>query len=576
MKNDFIKQNKEKFKTYFFNIRSNLETFGRAILVPVTVIPLLALIAAIGYTGQAILAAKYVGTNKPPAALELTINAIKDLGMIAITNIDFLVAVGLAAGLARSEKVSAALSGLMAYAAMHLATALILKVIYTDPAKATIIVDGVSKQIKDIFGLKQRFGVLSFQYSAFGGMLAGLLGYLIHKYTYKLKFPEVLSFFGGPKFSPVAATLAGWLFGLLLGYIWIYLNKGLFYSGQGLKKLGAFSPFLYYSLNRALIPFGLHQVLNFFIYYTPVGGQWTDPSGNQITGIINISLSKLAFQEIITAKDTWATNGVFVNNMFSLTGAALAMFFVMPKANRKVYGSSIISAATVSFLSGVTEPIEFTFLFVAPVLYIFHAIFAGLQNMLMYVFNFASVTTRGSGIITWLIVNPINFKLISNVWGTLVLGPIFGAIYFVVFYFMIKKFNYKTPGRQEGGLTHLVTKKEYKELKNKKEDIELEQELKEIQKLEANQTSSKKEVYDEEFLNNIIEGCGGAENIKIMANCVTRLRVTMYDKTKFNKEIVNKTKPYGYKEIGDQVQIIYGPKVTNIATLVREKLGVES
>ncbi|MBY7704945.1 PTS transporter subunit EIIC [Vibrio harveyi] len=209
MKNDFIKQNKEKFKTYFFNIRSNLETFGRAILVPVTVIPLLALIAAIGYTGQAILAAKYVGTNKPPVALELTINAIKDLGMIAITNIDFLVAVGLAAGLARSEKVSAALSGLMAYAAIHLATALILKVIYTDPAKATIIVDGVSKQIKDIFGLKQRFGVLSFQYSAFGGMLAGLLGYLIHKYTYKLKFPELLSFFGGPKFSPVAATLAG-------------------------------------------------------------------------------------------------------------------------------------------------------------------------------------------------------------------------------------------------------------------------------------------------------------------------------------------------------------------------------
>ncbi|UVO24669.1 PTS transporter subunit EIIC [Mycoplasma capricolum subsp. capripneumoniae] len=144
--------------------------------------------------------------------------------------------------------------------------------------------------------------------------------------------------------------------------------------------------------------------------------------------------------------------------MFSLTGAALAMFFVIPKANRKVYGSSIISAAIVSFLSGVTEPIEFTFLFVAPLLYVFHALFAGLQNMLMYLFNFGSVRTRGSVIITWLIINPINYKLISNVWGTMVLGPIVGVIYFAVFYFMIKKFDYKTPGRQEGGLTHLVSK----------------------------------------------------------------------------------------------------------------------
>ncbi|WP_434328594.1 PTS transporter subunit EIIC [Mycoplasma capricolum subsp. capricolum] len=570
MEDNFQKKNQSRLKYLFINIRSNLETFGRAILVPVTVIPLLALIGAIGYTGQAILAQTYPkGIAKPPVGLALAIDAIKDLGMIAITNIDFLVAIGLAAGLAKSEKVSAALSGLMAYAAMHLATALILKIVYGDPSKTEIVFEGVKKTVKDVFGLKIRFGVLSFQYSAFGGMLAGLLGYTIHKYTYKLKFPEVLSFFGGPKFSPVASTLVGWVFGLGLGYIWVYISKGLTYSGNSLQKLGAFSPFLYYSLNRALIPFGLHQVLNFFIYYTPVGAQWIDPNGNQITGILNVSLAKLAFQEKITVQDTWATNGVFVNNMFSLTGAALAMFFVIPKANRKVYGSSIISASIVSFLSGVTEPIEFTFLFVAPLLYVFHALFAGLQNMLMYLFNFGSVTTRDSGIITWLIVNPINYKLISNVWGTLVLGPIVGVIYFAVFYFMIKKFDYKTPGRQEGGLTHLVSKKEYKELQKEKREIE---------KLEAesDKKESKKDEINDEFINNIIKGCGGAENIKIMANCVTRLRVTMHDISKFDKSIVDKTKPYGYKEIGNQVQIIYGPKVTNIATLVREKLGVES
>ncbi|WFQ91388.1 PTS sugar transporter subunit IIC [Mycoplasma feriruminatoris] len=565
------KFSKDGFKSVLSAFRAALEQFGRAILVPVTVIPLLALIAAVGYTGQAIIAQVFPeGSSKvAPKELVLAIGAIKDLGMIAVTNIDFLVAVGLAAGLAKSEKVSAALSGLMAYAAIHLATALILKIVYGDLSKTKIMVEGVEKNIKDIFGLKERFGVLSFQYSAFGGMLAGLLGYIIHKYTYKLKFPEVLSFFGGPKFSPVAATLAGWLFGLLLGYIWVYVSKGLYASGEGLRKLGAFSPFLYASAERALLPFGIHHVLNFFVYYTPVGAKWTNPSGNDVQGVLIVPLAKLAANQPISARlDTWAVNGTFVTKVFSLSGATLAMFFVIPKANRKVYGSAIISAGAVSTLSGITEPIEFTFLFVAPVLYVIHIFLTGFQNMIMYLLNFGSVTTRGSGIITWLIVNPANFRLIENVWGTWVVGPVMAGIYFAIFYFMIKKFDYKTPGRQEGGLTHFVTKKEFKELQKEK---------KELEKLESetNQKESKSEINDE-FINNIIVGCGGKDNIKIMANCVTRLRVTMYDVKKFDKSIVDKTKPYGYKEIGNQVQIIYGPKVTNIATLVREKLGVES
>ncbi|AOQ22412.1 hypothetical protein M1601_04080 [Mycoplasma capricolum subsp. capripneumoniae M1601] len=206
---------KINFKSKFTSIIASLENFGRAILVPVTVIPILALIASIGYSGQAILSSIYTNT-KPPTAVSIIVNAIKDLGMIAITNIDFLVAIGLAAGLAKSEKVSAALSGLMAYAAIHLATNLMLKIV--DPAML---------EEPNLYGLKIRFGVMSFQYSAFGGMIAGIVGYLVHKHTYKLKFPEVLSFFGGPKFSPVASTLVGWVIGLYLGFIWTYINTGL-------------------------------------------------------------------------------------------------------------------------------------------------------------------------------------------------------------------------------------------------------------------------------------------------------------------------------------------------------------
>lgn len=184
---------KINFKTSLFRFRASLESFGRAILVPVTVIPLLALIGSIGYAGQAI--ATQAGTYE--GGVKIAFDAIKNIGMIAISNIDFLVAIGLAAGLAKTEKVSAALSGLMAYAALHFAANLMLQVVYPE----------MLKDAKE-YGLITRFGVVSFQYSAFGGMVAGVLGFYIHKKTYKLKFPEFLSFFGGPRFSPVVSTLS--------------------------------------------------------------------------------------------------------------------------------------------------------------------------------------------------------------------------------------------------------------------------------------------------------------------------------------------------------------------------------
>ncbi|WFQ93091.1 PTS transporter subunit EIIC [Mycoplasma feriruminatoris] len=542
---------KINFKSKFSSIRAILENFGRAILVPVTVIPILALIASIGYSGQAILASVYTNT-KPPTWLSITVNAIKDLGMIAISNIDFLVAIGLAAGLAKSEKVSAALSGLMAYASIHLATNLMLK-----------IVDPHMLEEPNLYGLKLRFGVMSFQYSAFGGMIAGIVGYLVHKHTYKLKFPEVLSFFGGPKFSPVASTLIGWVVGLYLGFIWTYINTGLKEIGNTWSKLNAFAPFLYGTTNRALNPFGLHHVVNYFLYYTEVGTSWTDKDGKLITGIYAVAIAKLGENVKLTAKDTWIINGTFPTNIFSLTGAALAMYFAIPKENRKVYGTGIISALLPSALSGATEPIEFTFLFTAPLLFVIHIFYTGFTYMFMYLCGFAQVSTRGSGIITWAIVNLINARNIQGFWGLFVIGPIMMVVYFTTFYFMIIKLDFKTPGR-DGKTAKLISKKEYKQAKQLEKQTDIKQK------------ETKKDDIDDEFINNIIIGCGGKENIQIMANCVTRLRVTMYDVKKFDKSIVDKTKPYGYKEISNQVQIIYGPKVTTIATLVREKLGIES
>lgn len=529
-------------------VRSVLEVFGRAIIVPVTVIPLLALIGSIGYAGQAIATA--AGTYE--GGVKIAVDAIKNIGMIAITNIDFLIAIGLSAGLAKSEKVSAALSGLMAYAALHFASNLMIQVVYPE-------------MLKDAsgYGLITRFGVLSFQYSAFGGIMAGLAGFFVHKYTYKLKFPEFLSFFGGPRFSPVAATLLMWVIGMPIGILWIYISRGLKSIGDSWLYMEAGAPLLYGITNKLLIPFGLHQVINSFLYYSSVGGSWIAPDGTLIEGIYNIAIAKLSYGVFVTAKDTWIVNGTFPTNIFSLSGAALAMYFMIPKENRKVAGSAIISGMLAAMLAGTTEPIEFTFLFVAPLLYGIHIILTGLVYMSMYLCNFAQVSTRGSGVITWLAVNALNWNNIQNVWGIFIIGPIAMGVYFVIFYFMIKFNDYKTPGRD--GQVAILGK-----------DLLIAEQQGVEQKVVSSSKNKKSDEYNDEFLQLIIDGIGGPENIVVLSNCVTRLRLTLKDETKLNKELVDQTKPYGYLETGNQIQIIYGPRVTNIATLLREKLGIES
>lgn len=326
--------------------------------------------------------------------------------------------------------------------------------------------------------------------------------------------------------------------------------------------MGAGAPLLFGMANRALIPFGLHQVINYFLYYTSVGATWISPTGEKIEGIYNIAIAKLGFGEFIYAKDTWIVNGTFPTNIFSLTGASLAMYFCIPKENRKVAGGAIISALLASLLAGTTEPIEFTFLFTVPLLYVLHVIFTGITYMTMYLLNFAQVSTRGSELITWLAVDALNWNNIQNVWGLFIVGPIIGAVYFFSFYFLIQKKDYKTPGRD--GEVAIMGKAL---AENKQEKIVVK---------DKKTVKGKKEEYDNQFINNIIEGCGGKDNIKVMANCITRLRVSLYDKTKFDKSTVDKTNSYGYAEVGEQIQIIYGQRVTNIATIVREKLGVEN
>ncbi|AUF83215.1 PTS sugar transporter subunit IIC [Mesoplasma syrphidae] len=532
-------------KNKIFSAQSSLESFARAILIPISIIPLLALIGAMGYAVQAIAvsAGTYSGNTKIAA------DAIKNIGMIAITNIDFLVAVGLAAGLAKEEKIAAALSGLMALAALYVSGNMIMSIV----SPKMLVGNGPKEN-----GLITRFGVIGFQYSALGGMTAGMLGYGVHRWTYKLKFPTYLAFFGGPRFSPVAATLVAWLFGMPLALTWIPISGAIKSFGEGLTSMGVAAPFIYGSFIRMLIPFGLHHVLNYFLYYTEVGDTWVNPQTNEtIKGIYSIAIAKIGAGEFVTAKSSWIINGTFPTNMFSLTGAGFGMWICIPKENRKVGGSIIFSAMLSSFLSGITEPIEFTFLFSAPILYVIHIIFTGCTYMFMYIGNFAQVSTRGSGLITWIIVNGINFKNIERVWGIFIIGPMMFAIYTTTFVVLIKKLRLRTPG-VNGTEIKLHSKKDFKEKINP-----------ELNFVKMN---------DDQELNlivTIIEGFGGKENILVLANCVSRLRVTVANEKLVDENILNSTGNFGIKKMQNKYQVIYGPKVINIATELKKYLKME-
>ncbi|WHQ36581.1 PTS transporter subunit EIIC [Spiroplasma sp. SV19] len=525
-------------KMFLGKIRRSLETFGRAIIVPVSIIPLLALIGAIGYAMQSI----SLHFNTYTGTLKTVADAIKDIGMIAITNIDFLIAVGLAAGLAKEEKLAAGLSGLLSLAALYFSSSFMIGLLNPTWLKQP-----------QMYGLITRFGKIGFNYNAFGGMIAGLIGYVIHKYTYRIKFPMWLSFFGGPRFSPVAATLVAWLLGMLLALIWIPISAGLVSVGKSWAAMGAGGPFLYGFTNRLLIPFGLHQVVNYFLYYTAVGAVYQNVAGVEIQGIYNVALAKLGDGLLITAKDTWIVNGTFPTNMFALPAAALAMYFMIPKQNRKVAGSVLIAAALSSFLAGVTEPIEFSFLFASPCLYLIHTIFTGITYLTMYLAGFAQISTRGSGIVTWIVVNALNVTRIERVWGLFIVGPCVAGLYFGTFYGMIKYFDFKTPGR-EGKAVTLPTKKEA---------------------LKQDNTNNGNGLLPLSQAEMIIKAYGGVENILTFANCISRLRVVVKDKTLFNEELAKAAGAFGFKYNETEIHSIFGPKVVNIASDVKKILEIK-
>ena len=464
-------------------------------------------------------------------------------GEVVFANLPILFAMGVAIGMAKAEKAVAALAGALSFFIMHTAIA------------AMITVNGGADKML-AGSVAMTVGIQSLQMGVFGGIIVGLGVAYLHNKFYKIQLPQALSFFSGTRFVPIITAIVYLVVGILMFYIWPTVQLGINQVGQLVRVSGYFGTWVYGFMERILIPFGLHHVFYLPFWQTSVGGS-LEVGGKMIEGAQNIFFAQLADPTVqkFSVDATRFMSGKFPLMIFALPGAALAMYRTAKPEKRKVVGGLLFSAALTSMLTGITEPIEFTFLFVAPFLYLIHCIFAGLAYMLMHIMKVAVGMTFSGGLIDMTLFGILQGQSKTNWIGIVIAGIGYFVVYYFLFSFLIKKFNLKTPGREDDANAEvkLYTKADVNAKKGKA-------------------SSKGKNASDDELSIAIVHGLGGKSNIESVDNCITRLRCVVVDSKKVKDDVLKATGAAGVIKSGSGVQVIYGPKVSIIKSNLEEYL----
>ena len=382
-------------------------------------------------------------------------------------------------------------------------------------------------------------GITSLQMGVFGGIIVGLGVAALHNKFYKIQLPQVLSFFGGTRFVPIICSLVYTLVGILMFFIWPVIQSGIYSVGDLVLNSGYAGTWVYGFMERLLIPFGLHHVFYLPFWQTGVGGTM-EVGGQLIEGAQNIFFAQLA--------DPTATrfmSGKFPLMIFGLPGAALAMYKTAKPEKKKEVEGLLLSAALTSMITGITEPLEFTFLFVAPLLYGIHCVFAGLAYMLMHVFKVGVGMTFSGGLIDMFLFGIMQGNAKTNWIWIVIVGVVYFIVYYLLFSFLINKLDLKTPGRDDSDEVKLY----------RRSDVE----AKKKGEAKADNVNS-----SDELSEMICKGLGGKKNISDVDCCATRLRCTVYKAELVNDSLLKNTGASGVVHKGNGVQIIYGPRVTVI------------
>lgn len=515
---------------------SVLQRVGRSFMFPIALLPVAGLLLGIGssFTNPNMIAAYHLSAVLSKGSfLYSVLSLMSATGNIIFTNLPLLFAMGVALGMAEKEKATATLSAAIAFLVMNQTISTML----TATGKLSTLTAGSTASV---------LGITTLQMGVFGGIIVGLGVAALHNRYYKIQLPSALSFFGGTRFIPIISTLVYILVGVAMFFIWPYIQTGIYSLGGLVKNSGYAGTWIYGIIERALIPFGLHHVFYLPFWQTGLGGTMVI-DGNTVSGAQNIFFAQLASPSTksFSVDATRFMTGKFPFMIFGLPGAALAMFVTAKDTKKKIAGSLLLSAALTSMLTGITEPIEFTFLFVAPALYAIHCVLAGLSYMLMHILNVTVGMTFSGGLIDLTLFGILQGNDKTHWVYIILVGIVYFAVYFFLFRFMILKFNLATPGREEDDAeTKLYTRKDYNEAKEKEKD-------KNVSAL-------------------IVEGLGGRENIANLDCCATRLRVTVKDGTKVTDSLLKQSGASGVIKSGGGVQVIYGPRVTVIKSEVEE------
>ncbi|MBW6411572.1 PTS transporter subunit EIIC [Clostridium weizhouense] len=543
-----------------------LQRIGKAIMLPIAALPIAGILLGLG---GALLGIK--GLDNPPSVYQPLIafvsipfvtailTVMKNIGDIIFGNLPVLFAVGVAVGLANKDKGTAALASVFGFIVMNKVVSTLLILGVTQLGVVTPDNVGIYKTY-----VTENLGIFTLNMSVFGGIITGIVTAILHNKYHEIQLPQIIGFFSGSRFVPIVTSVVMALIGGVLAFAWPIVQDGIAHIANFVRDAGPIGTFLYGVIERALIPFGLHHV-----FYTPfwfgsfvdaqvlVNGSWQSVAGAntgyfaQLSSMSDLVGASSDTMSTVVSGTTRFMAGKFPFMMFGLPAAALAMYKTAAPSKKKVVGSLLFSAAVTALLTGITEPLEFTFLFVAPVLYGIHCLLAGLSFFLMDILNVFIGMTFSGGLIDFTLFGllPAGAGVPTNWIKLIIVGIIYAVVYYFIFLFVIKKFNLKTPGRDEDeGETKLYTKADFQAKGGTKGEI--------AEKAPA-----------------VLEALGGEVNIVSVDACITRLRVEVKDKSKVNKPELKALGASGVMEVGNGIQAIFGVKADGYKNAINDILG---
>lgn len=519
-------------------MREQLQKIGKSLMMPISIIAAAGIFLGLSSVLQN---ANIVGEGFVSlSVIQNIVGFIRAIANALFGNLSILFAISVAIGLARKEKETAAFSAVIGFIVFHIAISTLLGYngLNATTTSVSYLMDNGASQI-DAYNVFTKYetilGIFTLRMNVLGGIVVGLIVSWLHNRFHEIELPVMISFFGGKRFVPIITTIVLPLAGIFFYWVWPFFGSLIDTVGGFIASSGVFGTFMFGFLERLLVPTGLHHILNQLVRFTPIGGTQII-GGETIVGSLNIFNTYLAQGSTDFASISEATRflaqGKIPFMVFGLPAACYAIYKTAYLPNKERVKGLTSASSLASFMTGITEPIEFSFIFVAPLLYLFHAFMAGLSFMLMDIFNVAIGNVQG-GVID-LVVFGVLQGIATNWYFAVIVGVFYAVIYYMVFKYAIERFALQTPGREDDSIeTHVVIQSELG-----------------IQ---------------------IIDALGGKENISEIDNCFTRLRLVLKDNENIDEAALKLTGAIGVVKVGGQaLQVIYGPQVEKIAQLVKE------